>query len=126
MPSFQISVTPHRRAAGKFVGKARRLIAKAFADRPDVTQSDVARVLGVHRSVISRQLRGTEDISLGRVAEFAWALGYEADLNFRKVSPDLTSNVPITPPGVQISSKGFRTTAGSVAVSGRQLVGADA
>jgi hypothetical protein len=38
-------------------------------------QTDIARAIGVHRSVINRELRGMKDLTLGRVAELAWALG---------------------------------------------------
>jgi len=38
-------------------------------------QTDIARAIGVHRSVINRELKGRKDITLGRVAELAWAMG---------------------------------------------------
>ena len=77
MPSFQLSVTPHRRAAARFVDGVRRSLQRAFAEEPDVSQTDIANALGVHRSVINRQLRGYKDMTLSRVAEIAWALGRE-------------------------------------------------
>jgi len=78
MPSFQISPTPSRRAAARFVNKVRRAIQKALAEekkKGGISQSDVAREIGIHRSVISREINGYSDISLGRVAEIAHALG---------------------------------------------------
>jgi transcriptional regulator with XRE-family HTH domain len=78
MPSFQISVSPSRRAAGRFITRVRRAIQKALAEQGQqhgLTQSDIARAIGVHRSVINRELRGQKDMTLGRVAELAWALG---------------------------------------------------
>lgn len=76
MSSFQISLTPSRRAAGRFVLDVRKRLLKAIADDPEVCQSSIADELGVNRSVISKQLHGRQDINLGRVAEIAWALGY--------------------------------------------------
>jgi plasmid maintenance system antidote protein VapI len=78
MTSFQISVSPSRRAAARFVEGVRRAIQKALAEenqRSGITQSDIARKIGVHRSVINREIRGYKDITLGRVAELAHALG---------------------------------------------------
>ena len=74
MQSFQISVTQTQKAAGRFVLSVRRSLQKALVES-GLSQSDVAREIGVHRSVISRELNGLSDMTLGRVAEIASALG---------------------------------------------------
>ena len=76
--SFRITISPKDQAAGRFVSRVRRGLQKAFAEeahKRGLTQSDLARAIGVNRSVISRELRGHKDLSLSRVAELAWALG---------------------------------------------------
>jgi hypothetical protein len=76
--SLQISITPKQRAAGRFVSRVRRAIQKALAEEDadrGINQSDIARAIGVNRSVISREIRGHKDLSLSRVGEIAWALG---------------------------------------------------
>jgi plasmid maintenance system antidote protein VapI len=78
MPSFQITVTPSRRAAARFITRVRRALQKALAEEAQLSglsQSKIAGAIGVHRSVINRELRGQRDITLGRVGELAWALG---------------------------------------------------
>src|SRR5665213_2091821 len=75
VPSFQITIEPNRRAAARFVSKVRRTIQKAFAEeqkKRGLSQADIARAIGVNRSVINRELKGFKDITLGRVAELAW------------------------------------------------------
>ncbi|WBL75633.1 helix-turn-helix transcriptional regulator [Bradyrhizobium xenonodulans] len=47
-----------------------------------LTQTDIAREIGVHRSVINRELRGQKDITLGRVAELASSMGRIAVIEF--------------------------------------------
>lgn len=94
MSSFRISVTPHRRAAARFINMVHRKLQKAYSDAPEVSQTDIANALGVHRSVINRQLRGTADISLGRVAELAYLLGLEADFDLVKPFHADGCNVP--------------------------------
>lgn len=87
MPSFRTSLTPNKRAAGRFVVSARLALLKALADengRSGITQTAIARALGVHRSVINRELRGSHNLTLGRVGEFAWALGLEPKLTLEK------------------------------------------
>lgn len=100
MTSFQLSVSPHRRAAARFVSKVHRRLQKAYAQSPEVTQTAIAGALGVHRSVINRQLRGRKDMTLGRVAELAWALGYEADFDLIKPTVPDGSNGSAPLPGV--------------------------
>lgn len=78
MPSFQIAISPNRRAAARFVSLVRRSLQKALVEeqkKSGLSQSDIARAIGVNRSVINRELKGVKDITIGRVAELAWALG---------------------------------------------------
>lgn len=80
MLSFQIGIRPNRRAAARFIFHVRRTLQRVLIEEQEktgITQSEVARRIEVHRSVISRELNGRKDITLGRVAELAWALGRE-------------------------------------------------
>jgi transcriptional regulator with XRE-family HTH domain len=93
--SFQVSITPSQRAAGRFVARVRRSIQKALAEETQkngITQSDLARAIGVNRSVISREIRGHKDITLSRVAELAWALGRKPSLELLEPSRTVESN----------------------------------
>lgn len=99
MTSFRLSLTPSKRAAGRFISKVRRELQKALSEehaRRGLTQSDLARKIGVHRSVIHRQLVGIENLTLGRVGELAAALGREADFALRDPAHRPGSNI-ITP-----------------------------
>jgi plasmid maintenance system antidote protein VapI len=75
--SFQITISANRRAAARFVMAVQRAIQKAYVEeqKSGLTQTAIARALGVHRSVINRELHGKKDLTLGRVAELAWAMG---------------------------------------------------
>ena len=92
--SFQIAVEPNNRAAARFVGKVRRVLVSLLADHPDVSRKQVADAIGVHRSVITRQLNGHADISVGRIAEIAWALGYRPVIEFEKIGGADGCNLP--------------------------------
>lgn len=84
MPSFRIAVEPHRRIAARFISQVRGKLQKAYAESPNVRQTDIAEKLGIHRSVINRQLRGYQDMTLGRVAEIAWALGRDPEFHLKE------------------------------------------
>ena len=92
MPSFRITLSPSRRAASRYIGKVRRAIQQALAE-DNVTQSDLARIIGVHRSVISREIRGHKDITLGRVGELAFALGRKPVFVLQKQQAAAGTNV---------------------------------
>ncbi|WP_315775097.1 MULTISPECIES: helix-turn-helix transcriptional regulator [unclassified Bradyrhizobium] len=81
MTSFQITLSPSKRVAGRFVNSVRRKLQRAFAEetaKRGLTQTEIAKEIGVHRSVINRELKGHKDITLGRVAELALAMGRKA------------------------------------------------
>lgn len=95
--SFQITLKPNRKAAARFIGEVRRALLKAYADEQKVSglsQTDIARALGVHRSVINRELRGTKDMTLGRAAELAWACKRKPRLLLETIEHAAGSNVP--------------------------------
>ncbi len=98
MTSFQLSVSPNRRAAGRFVFSVRRELQKALVES-GISQSHVARAIGVHRSVISRELNGRSDMTLGRVAEIANVLGRVP-----------TFSLPDASQGASFSSEAFAGT----------------
>lgn len=102
--SFQIAISPNRRAAARFIGKVRRALQWALIENPDIKRTQIANELGVHRSVITRQLNGRQDMSLGRVAELAWAMGYEPDFILRKQDVNDGSNHVVGPAPASVIS----------------------
>jgi transcriptional regulator with XRE-family HTH domain len=98
MPSLRILITPSERAAGRFINAVRRAILKALAEeeaKRGLKQTDLARAIGVHRSVINRELRGKKDISTGRIGQLAWALGRKASFDLPEPTARQGSNVPL-------------------------------
>jgi hypothetical protein len=98
MPSFRTSLTPHKRAAARFVVGVRRALLKGLADEnrhTGVTQTSIAQSLGVHRSVINRELRGSSNMTLGKVAELACAMGFEPHFELRRPAQKAGQNTPI-------------------------------
>jgi len=86
------------------VSAVRRALQKALAEEQaanGVTQAEVARRIGVHRSVINRELHGYRDITLGRVAEIATALGRVAEISLLAPTAAPGENVR---PGIELES----------------------
>lgn len=95
MASLRTLVKPHRRAAARFVSQTRRKLQRTLARHPEIKRSTIADELGVHRSVITRHLNGTQDMTMGRVAELAWAMGYEPELVLHDNRPGFQFNEPL-------------------------------
>ncbi|HXQ09860.1 MAG TPA: helix-turn-helix transcriptional regulator [Caulobacteraceae bacterium] len=108
MPSFQITLTPKDRAAGRFVGRVKRAFQKALDDerrRSGLTQSKMARSLDVHRSVLSREINGNRGLSATRIGELAWAMGLEPHFELRKPTVRAGQNsVTSAPAGTDIGT----------------------
>ena len=121
MPSFQITIKPSRRAAARYVDDVRRTLLQALAagKSEGVTQSKIAGQLGVHRSVINRELRGQKDITSGRVGELAWALGYRPVFRLERVTAAGANVAPLAPPEPVATSK----TAGTATPSSPPIAG---
>ncbi len=86
MSSFRIAISPKRRAAARFMAQARRSLVQALASNTAINQSDLSRALEIDRSVVSRQLNGTANLTLRGVAELAWAMGCRPEL--RLIRPE--------------------------------------
>ncbi len=87
MNSYLFDIGERARKASRFVGRVRTELQRALlAEKKTrkLTQQDIAQTLGVNRSVINRQLIGTENLTIRRVAELAWAMGWEIDFKLRK------------------------------------------
>ena len=98
MQSYQISLTPHKRAAGRFIAKVRREIQKAFVEeqaKNGTTQAGIAAELGVNRSVVHRQIMGFENLTLGTVGEIASVLGREPLFSLPPLSTSGSNHAPV-------------------------------
>lgn len=116
--SFQIAIDPNRRAATRFIGKVRRRLGELLADNNHITRSQIADAIGVNRSVITRQLNGKADISVGRIAELAWAVGYRPVINFEKIGGAEGANVrvDVAPAYRNVDVKSSTTSGNEVAI----------
>lgn len=101
--SFQFDLSPKDIAAIRFVPIVRRALQKAFNDfsLPNgVNKAEIARRLGVHRSVVTRMLSGKKALTTRSVAELAWAMGCEPEFKL----------TPITSAAFDVEGNGYGST----------------
>ncbi len=87
MTSFQFDVGSRARKAGRFIGRVRSELLKALSDKKakdGLTQQALATKLGVHRSLVNRQLSGESNLTLRSLADLAWAMDMELNFELRE------------------------------------------
>ena len=80
MPSFEFDIGEQSRIGSRFIAHVRDEIQRAlFSEKSarKITQQQIAEKLGTSRAVINRQIMGLENMTLRRVAEILWAIGWE-------------------------------------------------
>lgn len=93
MPSIRVNPNLCRQIYLALVGKVEGQLREIFSKRSEecgLTQSDIARKLDVHRSVVQRRLKGETNMTLETVADMAWAVGacIDVDIFDPKDRPD--------------------------------------
>lgn len=129
--SFRLGIKPTRRAAARFITRSRRKLQQAAqrAAERGISQSDIAREIGVHRSLISRELNGEANMSMGRYAEIVHAMGGELDLEITFPADDRGRNAPAVTNGITVNQieiggpvQAITGTTGAVSTTRRILV----
>lgn len=101
MPSLMFDIGERGRTVARFIAHVRSELQRAFvAERREnkLTQQAIAQKLGVNRSVINRQLTGIENLTVKRVIELAWAMGWEVKFSLEKSSGGGNYFTPDAPP----------------------------
>lgn len=94
--SFRMSTPEHRLDGADLVLRMRDGLLSAFVKAQafkKIRQADIAKIIGVDRSVINRQLKGDAETSIMRVGEIASILGYRVNVEFERID-DGTGNAP--------------------------------
>ncbi len=97
--SYRLKLTPRQRKVGRFIGAVRNEIQKAYAEEKaagHTTQAELARNLGVSRSVVNRRIRGLQNLTVRSIADLAWALNREIVFGFREPSARPGTNQVVT------------------------------
>lgn len=86
--SFKFKISPKDRASARFIGRVQRQLAESVltaGKESGITRSDIAKTLGVNKSVVTRAISGKGNITLRTLAEIYWALGKEPSIKLETV-----------------------------------------
>src|SRR5262245_52373646 len=99
MTLFRFDINARSRFGGRLIGRIRRELLRAVMEEKaaSMTQQELACRLKAHRSDVNRQLSGEAEITLRSLADLAWALGREVNLELRRPGSSAGQNVaPVT------------------------------
>lgn len=85
--SFEFSLDPKDKASAEFMTRVHGVLAREFkraAKEKKLSRADIARLLGVDRSVITRALNGKSNITIRTLSDLCWAMGVEPDFGCRE------------------------------------------
>jgi transcriptional regulator with XRE-family HTH domain len=108
------------RKAGRFIGRVRSELLKALSERKakeGLTQQALATKLGVHRSLVNRQLAGESNLTLRSLADLAWAMDMELSFELREPVAGVGQNEATTTSTISYGQIRF--------INGRNAAGSD-
>jgi|SRR5258708_22403013 hypothetical protein len=85
--SLVFDIGERGRRVARFIGKVHRELQDALEHEKKtrgLTQQQIASLLNVNRSVINREFLGGGNLTLRRLAELAWALGWDIIFELRR------------------------------------------
>jgi len=101
MNLYVFDIGERARTVSRFIGHVRAELRRALAAEKasrKLSQQQIATMIGTNRSVINREIMGYENLTLRRVAELAWALGWEIVFELRKPQAVAAPTMPIQTP----------------------------
>lgn len=93
--SFRINLSDRSKVSARFIRRVHREIQKAFSKRAaeGVTQQQLALKLDVHRATVNKRLLGQDNLTLRSIADLAWALDHDINLEMTPKTKHVGSNI---------------------------------
>jgi hypothetical protein len=112
MSLYVFDIGERARTVSRFIGHVRAELRRALAAEKasrKLSQQQIATMIGTNRSVINREIMGFENLTIRRVAELAWALGWEIVFELRKpqavAAPTMQFQTPQMSGSANVSSQ---------------------
>ena len=93
--SFTLDIHPEKMASAEFISEVGMELREALLHQKSenqLTQQELAARLGVNKSRINRCFSGFANLTIGTIAELAWALGYTPTFKLEKHADNIHSN----------------------------------
>jgi transcriptional regulator with XRE-family HTH domain len=89
--SYQLKIDKRSLKAAKFISKLQGMIQQALIET-NMTQQEVAKKLGVDRSVVNRRLKSKSNLTARSISDFAYALDRDIKVEFIDLAQPESSN----------------------------------
>ena len=84
MKSFEFDIEPREVASAEFMSLVHRVLLREMikvAKVKKLSRADVARILDVDKSVVSRALNGKSNLTIRTISDICWAIGITPDFD---------------------------------------------
>ena len=95
--SFEFEIDPKEAASAEFMTNVHRVLLREMtkaAKKSKVSRSDVARILSVDRSAITRALNGKSNLTIRSISDLLWAIGAVPEFDACQPQDEVGCNVP--------------------------------
>lgn len=114
--SYKMKISKRDRSAGRFKSRVHRALMKAIIaakTEKGMTQSQIAEMMGVDKSVVSRILNGQGNLTLKTIGEISWVLGLRPELSFVKLESNLPPHSNQIPHEEVVAAEAKKTVTGT-------------
>lgn len=95
--SFEFEIDPKEAASAEFMTRVHRILLREMMKAAKVhriSRADVARILEVDKSVVSRALNGKSNLTIRTISDLLWAIGSEPEFDACPIADEIGCNVP--------------------------------
>lgn len=114
--SYKMKISKLDRATGRFKGRVHRALMKAVIaakNERGMTQSQIAELMGVDKSVVSRILNGQGNLTLKTIGDISWVLGLRPEISFVELNAGAVQHANHVPQDQVVAEELSKTSSGS-------------
>lgn len=114
--SYSMKISKRDRATGRFKSRVHRALMKAVIaakNERNLTQSQIASLMEVDKSVVSRILNGRGNLTLKTIGDISWVLGLRPEISFVELDAGVAQNANHMQQEQVVASEAAKTPSGS-------------
>lgn len=114
--SYKMKISKLDRATGRFKGRVHRALMKAVIaakNERGMTQSQIAELMGVDKSAVSRILNGRGNLTLKTIGDISWVLGLRPEISFVELGEGAVQHTNHVQQEQVVAMEAAKTSSGS-------------
>lgn len=95
--SFEFEIDPKEAASAEFMTNVHRILLREMtkaAKQNKVSRTDIARILNVDKSAITRAMNGKSNLTIRSISDLLWAIGAVPEFDAHQPQDEVGCNAP--------------------------------